>query len=133
MGLFSSSSKKSYSTAVNKTIDARVGVEGGGVGIGAGATVGGGGLTTSVSDMGNLSQSFEGASFTTGLTGPDIVQLMEAQGEISRQSADASGRLADLALTSLSAAKVGQSVDWKQYIPIAIVGVVMIAAQRRRA
>lgn len=130
MGLFSSSSKKSSTTAITKTIDARVGVEEG-VAVGAGATVGGGGLTTSVSDMGQLTQSFTG-SFQTGLTGADVVALMESQGEISRQSAEASGKFAELALTSLSAAQTGQSIDWKQYIPIGIIGLVAFAMVRRR-
>lgn len=129
MGLFSSSSKRSTTTAITKTTDARVGVEQG-VAIGAGATVGGGGLTTSVSDMGQLTQSFTG-SFQTGLTGADVLALMEQQGELSRQSADASNKFAELALTSLSAAQAGQSIDWRQYIPVGIIGLVAIAVVRR--
>jgi len=130
MGLFSSSKKTSQTTALTKTIDARVGVEEG-LAIGAGATVGGGGLTTSVSDMGQLTQSFTG-SFQTGLTGADVLALMEHQGELSRQSADSANQFAELALTSLSAAQAGQSIDWKQYIPIGIIGLVAVAVVRRR-
>lgn len=130
MGLLSRSSKRSTTTAITKTTDARVGVEQG-VAVGAGATVGGGGLTTSVSDMGQLTQSFTG-SFQTGLTGADVLALMEAQGEISRQSAEASGKFAELALTSLSAAQAGQSIDWKQYIPVGIIGLVALAMVGRR-
>jgi len=128
MGLFSSSKKTSQTTALTKTQDLRVGVEQG-TAIGAEAVVGGSGLTTSVSDMGQLTQSFTG-SFQTGLSGADVLSLMQQQGELNRQSAEASGRFAELALTSLSAGQAGQSIDWKQYIPVIVIGVMAIGMSR---
>ena len=131
MGLFSSSSKKSYSTSYSKTSDARVGVDQG-TAIGAGAAVGGGGFTSSVGDMSTVTQSFDGASFRSGLTGDDVLGLLQQQAATTRTSQDAAGKFSELALTALSAAEAGQSVDWKQYIPIGIVAAIAIAALRRR-
>jgi len=69
--------------------------------------------------------------YQSGLTGADVLGLLENQADVTKRSADASNRFAELALTSLSASQQGQSIDWKQYIPIGIVGVIAIAVLRR--
>jgi hypothetical protein len=134
MGLFSSSSKKSYSSSVNKTIDARIGSEGNyGQIVGQGATVANpASIATSAGDQSTVTQTFSGNAFTSGLTGTEVASILEQQASVTKSSQDASSKFAELALTSLSAAQVGQSIDWKQYIPLAVIGVIAIAALKRR-
>lgn len=128
------STKKTYQTATTETYtqatqgDIQIGGSPGSV-VGAGAASGQLGAIVA-GPKANVTQDV--AYNYSGMGGDDLLKIMEAQQEINRQSDDAAHRLAELTITGVTAATQGRSIDWKQYIPFAIVGVIAIAVVRRR-
>jgi len=110
----------SYSKSVAQDQRVEIGSTGGGQFIGPGATV----SQNQAYDIGTY-------KYQSGLTGADVLGLLENQAATSKKSADASGRFAELALTALSTASQGQSIDWRQYIPIGIVAAIAIVGLKR--
>jgi hypothetical protein len=75
--------------------------------------------------------------FKMGMTGIEVKGLLEQQAittaKVLETQAGNAQALADLAITAVSASKTGSSIDWRQYIPIGIVGLIAIAIVRRGA
>ncbi len=135
------SSSKAYTTTTTKTMDQRLGIEGG---VGGGQVIGpessvatGPGVAARTGDYSPLTQWVTGNKYKVGLTGMEVQGLLQQQSAgfvaAADMSAASNAKLAQLATTALSAQQ-GMPVDWGKYIvPIGvIIGIVMVVRSRKR-
>jgi len=105
----------------------------------AGQIAGPGGVTTqpgsigvSAGDYGRVSLNLAGAKFRTGMTGPDVLGLLQQQGTLASAQLAKVGDFAQSALSAATAARTGEATDLTRYIPYAVIAVVVLAVIKSR-
>jgi hypothetical protein len=142
MGLFglfgseSSSSSRSETNSANKTIDARLGIEGGNTGqvVSQGAVVGNpGSITTGVGDFATVTQTLSG-DFKMGMSGAEVKDLVSNVQESAQQTSQLVSDFGSKALSAVSQATTGEATDLTRYVPylaVALIAYVALRAKRR--
>ncbi len=136
--LFGGGSKTSQSTSTTstKTMDQRVGVEGGLAGgqlVGPEANVANpGSIATRVGDFSQVTQTITGNKFRVGMTGGEVKELLNTQATIQAGNLGVVKDFASSSLNAVAAAQQGRTTEWQQYIPVIIIGLVAAAAVTKR-
>jgi hypothetical protein len=106
----------------------------------AGQIAGPGAVTTqpgsvgvATGDYGRVSLNLTGAKLRAGMSGAEVLSMLQQQGTLASQQLAKVADFAQASMSAATAARTGEATDWTRYVPYAVVlAVVYLVVRRNR-
>jgi len=91
-----------------------------------------GSLGIAIGDYGAVKVNLAGAKFKAGMSGAEVLGLLQQQGTLAGEQLARVGDFAKASLSAATAARTGEATDLTRYIPYAVIGIVVLAVIKSR-